>query len=55
MFKNSLLSVKRVILLLWMSALLTGCVADSHLWGLIPASTDVCAHGKDSLTGNCRD
>ncbi len=45
----------KIILMLGIIAILTGCVADSHLWGLIPNSTDVCAHGRDSLTGNCRD
>lgn len=45
----------KIILMLGIIVILTGCVADSHLWGLIPGSTDVCAHGRDSLSGNCRD
>lgn len=47
--------VKKALLLLVGAMMLTGCVADSRLWGLIPNSSDICAHGKDSITGNCRD
>lgn len=55
MLKRSGIKGVKVVLLLWASVMLGGCVADSHLWGLIPNSSDVCAHGKDSITGNCRD
>lgn len=55
MLSGRKIQARKAVLLLWGAMMLTGCVADSHLWGLIPTTSDICAHGKDSITGNCRD